>query len=481
MLQYRDLRGWLKKVEAIGELKIIDGADWNQEIGAITELNTKRKNGSALIFDNIKGYPKGFRVLASALLTPGRLGLTYGFPTDLTDNELINRFRGKPLEWENESVKFPPQFVKNGPVFENLKKGKDVNVLEFPTPKWHERDGGRFIGTGSAVITRDPDTGLVNLGTYRIQVIDKKRVTLYISPGKHGRIHYEKYHEMKKPCPVAVSVGHDPLTYVAAALEVPTGLCEYNYMGAIAGEPYKVVKGPVTGLPIPANAELVLEGWCHPDDVHEEGPFGEWTGYYASGMRPAPVIRVECVIHRNNPIIFGVPPNRPPHDYSYLRSVVRSAMLYDSLVKAGVPDIRGVWCHEAGGSRLLLIVSIKQRYPGHARQAGFVASQCQVGAYLGRYVIVVDDDIDPTSTFDVLWALATRSDPVRDIDIIRRAWSGPLDPVIPRGPEVGFNSRAIIDACRPYEWIDKFPAVSESSPELQAKIMKKWSKVLGWE
>jgi len=481
MLAYRDLRDWLSRVEGMGQLRVIEGADPELEIGVLTEINARRSSSPAFLFDKIKGYEPGFRVLTGLLLTRGRLALTYGFPTDLSEGELADRLRGKPMEWENKSRDFPPQWVEIGPVLQNVQKGEDVNVLKFPTPRWHELDGGRYIGTGCAVITKDPDSGLVNLGTYRIQIVDGKRVTLYISPGKHGRIHYEKYHARGGPCPVAVSVGHDPLAFVAAALEVPTGICEYNYMGAIAGEPYKVIRGPVTGLPIPASAEIVLEGWCHPGEAHEEGPFGEWTGYYASGVRPAPVIQVQCVMHRNDPIMVGVPPNRPPHDYSYMRSVLRSAMLFDALAKAGVPDVRGVWCHEAGGSRLILIVSIKQRYPGHARQAGFVASQCQVGAYLGRYVIVVDEDIDPANTFDVLWALATRSDPAKDIDIIRRAWSGPLDPIIPRGPEVGFNSRAIIDACKPYEWIDKFPAVSESSPALRARMIGKWGKILGWE
>lgn len=480
MLPYKDLREWLAQVDEISQLQLIEGASTELEIGAITEINGKRTRARALMFDRIKGFEVGYRVLTNTLLNSSRLALTYGFSPNLGDMELRVKFRGKPNQWEKSAAGYPPAIVESGPVLENVQSGKEVNVLKFPTPKWHELDGGKYIGTGCAVITRDPDTGLVNLGTYRVQVIDEKRVTLYISPGKHGRIHYEKYHERGEPCPVAVSVGHDPLVFVTAALEIPTGTCEYHYMGAIAEEPYKVVQGPVTGLPIPATAEIVLEGWCRPGDLHEEGPFGEWTGYYASGIRPAPVIQVDCLMHRDDPILLGVPPNRPPHDYSYMRSVLRSAMLLDALEKAGVPDVRDVWCHEAGGGRLLLILSLKQSYPGHARQAALVASQCQVGAYMGRYIIVVDEDIDPMNTFDVLWALTTRSDPVKDIDIIRRAWSGPLDPVIPRGPEVGFNSRAIIDACKPYEWIDRFPAVSESTPELQASIVEKWAQVLGW-
>ena len=152
-------------------------------------------------------------------------------------------------------------------------------------------------------------------------------------------------------------------------------------------------------------------------------------------------------------------------------------MIWRELEAAGVPDVTGVWCHEAGGARLFVFVSIKQRYPGHARQAGMVASYCRAGAYLGRYSIVVDDDVDVTNTNDVLWALATRSNPETDIEIVRRSWSGPLDPIVPKGQK-GHNSRAIIDACRPYEWMADFPPVAESSPEVRRAAEAKWGKIL---
>ena len=214
-----------------------------------------------------------------------------------------------------------------------------------------------------------------------------------------------------------------------------------------------------------------------PGDMEREGPFGEWTGYYASSARPEPVIQVKNVYYRNNPILCCARPGRPPSDYSFSKCVVKSGMIWDELEKAGIPNVKGVWCHEAGGGRMLNIVSIKQSYPGHARQAGLVTSQCHAGAYLGRYVIVVDEDIDPSNTFDVLWAVASRSEPAESIEIIRRCWSGPLDPRIPVVKK-GFNSRAIIDACRPYEWKDEFFPVVESSPELRAATLEKWRNII---
>ena len=188
-------------------------------------------------------------------------------------------------------------------------------------------------------------------------------------------------------------------------------------------------------------------------------------------------MKVKRLYHRNNPIILGAPPTRPPCEFNYMRCFMRSALIWQELEKAGVPDVTGVWCHEAGGSRLLTIVSIKQRYPGHARQAGMIAAYCHAGAYLGRYTIVVDDDIDVTNTNDVLWALTTRSNPEADIEIIRRSWSGSLDPIIPMA-ERGHSSRAVIDACKPYEWMKDFPPVAESSPEGRRAAEAKWGKIL---
>jgi 4-hydroxy-3-polyprenylbenzoate decarboxylase len=238
-----------------------------------------------------------------------------------------------------------------------------------------------------------------------------------------------------------------------------------------------VIKGEVTGLPIPAHAEIAIEGWIQPGDVADEGPFGEWTGYYASSSRKEPVVTVERLYHRNDPIILGCPPGKPPVENTFFRSHLRSVLMEEEMTKGGIPDVTGVWCHEVGGCRLLNVVAIKQRYPGHSRQAGHMATACRAGAYLGRYTIVVDDDIDITDLNDVMWAVCTRSDPAKSIDIIQRFWSGPLDPIIPQG-EKGFNSRCIIDACRPYEWKDKFPPVVEAPEELMKSVKKRWGSIL---
>jgi 4-hydroxy-3-polyprenylbenzoate decarboxylase len=432
------------------------------------------EKSSALLFDNIKGYPAGYRVLSNTLNSLKRLALTLHMDANYTRSEFV-----KDVKRHIESVKLlAAEIVKDGPVMENVDEGKDVNLFKFPTPKWHELDGGRYIGTGSVDITRDPDSGWVNLGTYRVMIHDENTLAFYISPGKHGRIMREKYYAKGEPCKVAISFGHDPLIFLAGGMEVPNGVCEYDWVGGLQKAPVPVIIGGYTGLPIPAAAEIVIEGESVPGEDRDEGPFGEWTGYYASSMRSEPTIRVKRVYHRNNPIILGAPPTRPPCEFNYMRCYLRSAMIWQELEAAGVPDVRGVWCHESGGSRLMVFVSIKQRYPGHARQAGVIAGFCHSAAYLGRYVVVVDDDIDVTNTDDVLWAIATRSNPDQDIEIVRRCWSGALDPIVPKDQK-GHSSRAIIDARRPYEWIHEFPPVAESSDTVRRAAQLKWGKLLG--
>lgn len=475
---YYYLSEWLDIVKDLGELKQVDAADPHLEIGGITDLNAKRHMPPALLFDHIKGYETGYRLVTGSLLTPSRVALTLRLPVVYTNDELVELLRGKMFEWESNQKYYPYEIVDTGPVKENVLQGKDIDLMRFPAPFWHERDGGRYIGTGCVVVTKDPETGQINVGTYRNMLRDKNSVMLHVVPGKHGRIHLDKYHKKGEDCPVAISLGHDPLLLILGGLEVPPDICEYHLAGAIMGERLKVVEAPMTKLPVPATSELVIEGYCRHDLFDNEGPHGEWTGYYAGGVSKDPVIEVTSVMFRNNPVILGAPPGKPPHDFNYMKCVVRSASLFDSLVKAGIPDVKGVWLHECGGSRLFVVVAIKQRYIGHARQAGHVASQCQVGAYVGRYVVVVDEDINPSNLQDVIWAMCTRSDPATDIDIIKRAWSSIVDPMVRKGAPP-YNSRAIIDACRPYEWIDEFSPVVESSPEVLQPLKKKWAHILG--
>ncbi|MBI4333014.1 MAG: UbiD family decarboxylase [Chloroflexi bacterium] len=467
-----EAKEWLDGARALGQLKEIKGADWDLEIGALTTLFSKREDCPGLLFSEIKGYPPGYRLTTANCSNPVTTCLTFGLPPVQTTPELMTVMAQKLGVWQEQAKNIKPRLVKTGPVMENVHSGRDIDLFEFPAPRWNELDGGRYIGTGDAIITRDPDEGWINMGTYRVSIHEKSLLGIHISPGKHGRIHYEKLHAAGKPCPIAVSIGHHPLVYRISCLELPPGI-EAGLISAIAGQPLEMIEEEVTGLPIPAQSEAVLVGWLPPGELHEEGPFGEWTGYYASKARPAPVIKVERIYHRNNPIMVGSCNSMPPHEDSYYHSVIRSVVVYNQMVQAGIPDLKGVWMSNVGG-RLLITVSIKQRYAGHAKQAALIACQSSVGAYMGRYVVVVDEDIDPTNTQEVLWAMCTRSDPEKDIDILRRCWSTPLDPMIRKPATAPMNSRAIIDACKPFEWIDEFPQEIKIDPALIHRVRKKW-------
>ena len=472
-----DLRYWLQEVEGLGYLKRVQGANPHLEIGIITELNCRRK-GPALLFDEIPGFPAGRRILTGTILDAPRLGLTLGQRGVSSSEELVARLEGKMTEYELASSKFPPREVNQGPVLENQLFGDDIDLLKFPAPKWHEHDGGNYIGTGCVVMTRDPDSGQVNLGCYRVMAQDEKNVTVQISSAHHGAINLKKYRDRNEPAPVAVSFGHHPIYLVIGGLGVPYRVSEYAYLGAMFGEPVPVVSGKMTGLPIPADSEFAIEGFCLPNQSRNEGPFGEFTGYYGSGEEQEPLLEVKAVYFRNDPINLGSPPGRPPHDYSYMYSLIRSVMVKESLVRDGVQDVRGVWFHEVAGVNFFAVVSIKQRFPGHARQAAYLTAQCQAAAgHLGRYVVVVDEDIDPSNLADVVWAMGTRTNPEADIDLVRNTYSSTLDPIYPKGPRKFFGSRAIIDATRPYDWIEDFPKVAESSAEEKQKVIKKWKEL----
>ncbi len=465
-----DLRDWLEGVDELGELKRVSGASWDLEIGALTELGAREfGNRSALLFDDIPGYPKGRRILSNGLGSLKRLALTVGQPTDISEMEFIQRWR----QVVTRLVPIPPVEVSGGPILEHTQRNSDVDLLQFPVPRWHERDGGRFIGTADCIVTRDLDDGWVNVGTYRVQVIDHDRVALYTAAGSHGKIQVQKYLSRAKPCPVVMVFGQHPILSLVAGSRAPTGLSELAYAGGMRGQPIEVIQGAHTGLPIPARAEIAIEGEIVPGEEVAEGPFGEFTGYYAGGERPEPLIRVRTLHFRDDPILCGALPARPPMDSTYWQRYMRPALMWSQIEAAGVPDVRGIWTHHPGAA-FFIAISITQRYAGHAKQAALIASQCRIAAQMGKWVVVVDDDIDPTSINDVLWAMSTRCDPERDVEIIRDTWSQRLDPM----QHDNFSSKVIVNACKPYNRLETFPRTAEISAELRRETLEKWGAFL---
>ena len=467
-----DLRAFTARLEQAGKLKEIGGAHWDLEIGALTEIAAESGEGSALLFDAIPDHPEGYRVLSNVLRSPEADALALGMPPDVRGLDVVQAVKGRL----QILTPVPPDEIGESPLLENVAFDGDVDVLKFPTPKWHADDGGRYIGTFTATVCRDPDTGYVNVGTYRVQVHNENTVGVWMIPGKHGDLITRKYWARGESCPVAVVCGLPPGMMTASAVGIPWNMSEYDFLGGLLETPVPVIKGSRTGLPVPAFADIVLEGHIPPpeQETHEEGPFGEWPGYYASGSRQAPVVKVEAVYHRNDPIITGDPPlrtflNSETHKY------IRSANIWSSLERAGIPEVQGVWFPRQG--RFMVTVAIKQRYSGHAKQAGYGVLATRDGGRDVRMVIVVDEDVDITNVGEVLWAMSTRWDPRSDsevLDVAASILNPRLSPEDKQRRELT-TSCMVVDACRPYSWKDAFPKISAVSADYKAQVRAKWA------
>jgi len=472
-MQYDNLGQWVENLKSVGEVVELSGVHWNKAMGVVSQLARKRREGPALLFSGIPDYQPDFTVLVNSLGSTKRLALILRLGEISGYRDLVNKWKTK---WKGLKL-IPPLAVTNGPVLKNRCVGKDVDLHRFPAPHWHELDGGRYLGTGCVVIVKDPDTGWINLGTYRVQLQSKNEVTCYIGSTHHGSMIRQKYLQAGKRCPVAIVLGADPLLLLtASALGVPLQHSEYDYAGGIKGEPISVITGEMTGLPFPADAEAVLEGHWDFNSKFSEGPFGEFTGYYASGIREEARIEVQAAYFRDKPIFLGGPPTRPPNEGTFVNSILLSGSVEEELKGMGLPDLQGVWCHEAGAARMLTVVAIKQRYPGHAKQALVAASNTYTNIH-NKIVIVVDDDVDITNLEEVMWAVCTRIDPEHDVEILRRCASTILDPAVPRGGTPR-TSRLLIDATRPYERREQFARVISINEEIENKVRAEWGHLL---
>jgi UbiD family decarboxylase len=477
---FNDLREFIAKSEAAGEVKRVDGADWKYEIGLITEIEARLPSPRLLLFDNIKGYPPGYRVASNIFATDLRVAMAFGLHEELTGMAMVRAIKER---LDKGVPKIPPVEVKTGPVMENVITGDDVDIMKFPTPWWRPGDGGRYIGTMAVTITRDLDESWVNMASQRVQLHDRNTATIFMARGHHGDMMRRKYWARGKSCPAVVSFGQEPLVFGAADWTLPWGIPELDFAGGLKGEPIEVVRGVTTDLPIPATAEIVFEGELLPTEAGTvmEGPFGEWAGYYAGARHPEPVFRVNAVMHRNQPIIQGTLAWVHPRVWTLGRHLWRSALVWSELERQ-IPGVQGVWCVGEGGANSIIAASIKQEYAGHARQTVQLLNALQATSLHVRYCIVVDEDIDPSNLADLIWAVGTRTDPIESIDIATGTRCSPTNPMMsPEKRDKGdfTHSTALITACRPWHWKDKFPKSTAGDPEELKAARNKWAQL--WE
>jgi len=465
-----DLRDFVAQCEKVGQLKRVKAeVDWDLEISHVAKV-VEEKSGPALLFEKVKGYTSP--VLTGAFGTTERLAVILGKDPRLSMVQLTQ-------EWVNTAVKAltPAKEVKEGPIFENILDGDKVDTFAFPSPKFYELDGGRYFGTAVFMVIQDPETGDINLGTYRMGILDEKSVGVQILKGKKADRIMKKYAKQGKKMPACAIIGGDPLHIFAGAATIKAK-SGYDVVSSLRGEPVEIVKGQVTGLPIPAAAAIVLEGEIDPTQLRNEGPFGEYTGYYTEELIkpiPKPALDVKRIYYRNNPILWETSVGRPVGDQHILYAFTRNASLWTDLTKMEIPGIKSVYTLPEGSGRFIVVVSVQQMYPGHADQIGAAVIASNTGTYGIKMVIVVDDDIDADDLPRVWWALGTRYNPLRGTQIINRGRSTPLDPAIGADENKFITSRIILDATIPFEWKIKPTEIALNQPMFD-KVKARWKE-----
>ncbi|MFH0914287.1 MAG: UbiD family decarboxylase [Chloroflexota bacterium] len=368
---FRDLREFISAVEKLGELKTVNGVDPHLEMGAIDEVAAESPACPLLVYDNIKGFPPGFRVASNLLHTPKRLALALGLELNLNGVDFVRAWKDK-VSFEKGA---PPVEVKKAAFQENVFTGKDINIRQLPSPRWHEHDGGDYFGTAAITIVRDPDSGYINYGIYRLQTYDNTTLLIQAQASNNLSTIRRKYWAKGQNCPVVVCNSVDPVVWLAGTFySVPFGLSEYEVAAHLRGAPVEVVKGELTGVPIPAGAEMALEGEMPPPEVesHDEGPLGEFTGYYSGHVQKAPVIRIKKLMYRNNPIMHAAPPMKPLPGLYWAGINWRSALIWRDLERAGMTGIKGGLA--------------AQRQPDHHLPHPAVPRSCQAGGAGRRYL-----------------------------------------------------------------------------------------------
>src|SRR5215470_18574751 len=270
---FDDLRQFIEGAKKITDWKEIKGATWDLEISTLIEATAELiPQPPMLLFDEIKDYPAGYRVLGLPYAAYKRVALAFGLPYEKNKLELV-RLASRKVR---SAQAIPPKEISNPPVMENTMTGAKVDLLKFPVLRSHASDGGRYLGTGDVLINQDPESGYINMGTYRMQLHEKNLLGLWMSPGQHGRLVCMKYWEQGKSCPVVVTFGMHPMVFALAHTKIAWGQSEIDHAGGLIGAPLDVIRGPLTGLPIPASSEIAVEGEVPPpsEQSRNEGPFG---------------------------------------------------------------------------------------------------------------------------------------------------------------------------------------------------------------
>ena len=409
----KDLRTFMDEVRSAfpGDfLTVGREVDLRYEATAIVEKLEAQDRFPVLLFTRVKGHK--MPVLTNLAASYPRLALAIGSDVrHMVEHYARRAEEALPLQWVEK-----PQ----APVKEVILKGDDVDLSRLPSPIHNELDAGQYISGGVSIV-RDPDTGELNAGIYRHQVQGPAQLGWFVNPGNHANYVRVRYETLERPMDVAIAIGHHPAMLLAAVSKLRGIGGELEVMGGLMGEAVEVVQGETVDLPVPARAEIVIEGQILPGEHHDEGPFGEWPRFY-TGTGERPFIRVSAITMRREPIFQDLTAAHAEH--SIVGCLPRTGSLYKR-IKEAVPSLVNVNLPLSGGGRVFCYISIKKNVDGEPKQAAFAALTTDNSI---REVTVVDDDIDVFNERDVLWARATCFQADKDLAIIPYALGSHLNP-----------------------------------------------------
>ncbi|MEY8118814.1 UbiD family decarboxylase [Falsihalocynthiibacter sp. BN13B15] len=487
-----DLRAFLAWTKEKGDfLCLPDKINLQHEMTAV-QMAALRAKGPVLRFDAAIGAENtasAMPVIGNLFGTSERVAAGLGLALDevpafgdflaaLRSPPLVDGMRDALSRWPmlKAALTTRPKLLRTAPVQE-IDAPIDMNMIPVQTP-WPE-DAGPLI-TWPVVITRPYGTTLdslaqYNLGGYRAQVMGADRLILRWLAHRGGAAHARSWAQAGAPMPVAIALGADPATLLSAALPLPENISELMFSGVLRGARTQLVPARSVPLLVPAHAEIMIEGWVHPNDFAPEGPFGDHTGYYNS-VENFPVLRISAITHRRNPLYLSTVTGRPPDEPSVIGEVFNTLAL--PVIRAQIPEIRDLWLPPAACSYRMAVVQISKRYPGQAKRVMMALWGMLAQFSYTKTIIVVDEDIDPRNWDDVAWAMATRMDPSRDVTVLENT---PMDYLDFSSPRDGLAGKLGIDATNKIgaETMREWGRVMAIDPEHEARATELIARYLG--
>lgn len=476
-MAFKSIRDFIQALEKTGDIaRITTEVDWELEVGAVNR-RLYEKQGPAVLFENIKDYP-GHRILGGSLGTYRRVAIAMDLDPETPVKDIHNEYERR----EQHPIK--PVVVETGPCKENILLGDEVNVCEFPAPMIHEGDGGRYLGTWDLVVTQDPEKGWTNWGMYRFMINSANTLTGDPSPISHlGMVFREKFLPSKKPMPIAIVIGADPLCHMVATAGYGIGVDEADYAGALREEPVELVKCETSDLLVPAHAEIVVEGAIIPDGIAPEGPFGEYPGYRTGIARTGVLCLVKAITYRNDPILTMISLGVPVDDASVAAALTASISIKRRLKKHGVPVI-DVYAPPEGVTHLV-IIGVKS---GGREIADKIRDVFAARRVMVNKIIIVDEDVNVYDVGQVLHAFAVKCHPVNGV-IVQEIPPGKANMLTPC---YSYEERKLLkggldlfDCTWPAEWNrDTLPIKSSFDciypKDIRQKVLRCW-KLYGLE